>query len=75
MNLATQKEREQKWHEELDIEIRCFVNTNSIVRHAYSASLSEKGIDKLLFLKRAVVLLAKDNENKAEQLRKILRME
>ncbi len=79
MNLVTQEERVQKYHEELeyhgelDKEIRHLMSSNSIIHHAYSASLKEGGVDELLWLKRAIVLLAKDNEIKTEHLMRIFR--
>lgn len=73
MNLETQEERVQKWHEELDKEIWCLMNTNPIICHAHGTSLIEGEIDELLYLKRAVVLLAKDNEIKTKHLIEVLR--
>jgi len=73
MNLLTQKERVQKWHTELDNEILRLMSNNPTICHAHSASIMEGEIDEVLFLKRAVVLLAKDNEIKTKHFMEVLR--
>lgn len=76
MNLVTQEEQVQKWHKKLDEQILDLMKINPTICHAHNASLNGEGNidDELLYLKRAVVLLAKDNEIKTKHLIEVLRI-